>query len=90
MQESRDATATSARRQACTDFVASLGAGSDANEAVWNGREAMTLGEFLREIDEHGTVNSYSGPGMLSKTSTLKVTLLKAQMVTISMHKIEV
>jgi hypothetical protein len=90
MQQARDALMASARGPACTEFVASIGAGGDAKQEVWDGRDGMPLGEFLCQIDEHGTINSYAGPGMFSSTSTLKVTPLKSQILTISMHKVEV
>ncbi len=90
MQESRNAMTASARKQACADLAASVGAGSDASQDVWEGRDAVPLGDFLCEITEHGTVNSYSGAGMFSSGSTLKVTPLKSQTFTISMHKVEV
>jgi hypothetical protein len=89
-QEVRDAMVASAHKQACDALASSLGAGSDATQDVWNGRDATPLGEFLCEITEHGTVNSYSGAGMFSSTVTLKVTPLKSQMYTVSMHKVEV
>jgi hypothetical protein len=90
VQASRDALAKSARGQACTELASSVGAGGDAPQALWNGRDAITLGELLCEAAEHGTVNSYSGPGLLSSTSTLKVTPLHSQMFSVSMHKVEV
>jgi len=90
MQNGRDAMVDSARKAACADFDNSVGAGSDADQPVWDGREAMPLGEFLCEIDEHGTVNSYSGAGMFSSTVTLKATPLKQQLYTVSMHAVEV
>jgi hypothetical protein len=91
MQESRDAQAASARQHACADFASSVGvSSSDSGQPLWDGHSGTTLGEFLCEIDEHGTVNSYSGPGMLSSTSTLKVTPFKSQMFTVSLHKVEV
>jgi hypothetical protein len=89
-QESRDAMVASAHKQVCDALVSSVGAGGDATQDVWNGREAIPLGEFLCEIAEHGTVNSYSGAGMFSSTATVKATPLKQQMYTVSMHKVEV
>jgi len=80
----------SAHKQACDALASSLGAASDATQDVWEGRDAVTLSEFLCEITEHGTVNSYSGAGMFSSTVTLKATPLKSQMFTVSMHKVEV
>jgi hypothetical protein len=90
VEASRDQMARSARAQACTDLAGSVGAGSDAAQPLWNGREAITLGEFLCEAGEHGTVNSYAGPGMFSKTLTVKVTPLRTQILTISLHNVEV
>ena len=90
MQESLDAMAKSARDQACTEFASSVGAGSDAKQELWDGHSGIAFGEFLCQIDEHGTVNSYSGAGMFSSTSTLKVTPFKSQILTISLHKVEV
>jgi hypothetical protein len=90
LQAGRDALAKSARTKACTEFDASVGAGGDAKQDLWDGREAMPLGEFLCEAAEHGTVNSYSGPGMFSSTSTIKVTPVNSQMFTVSLHKVEV
>jgi len=90
LRAGRDALATSARTKICTDFVSGIGAGRNANEPVWDGREAMSLGEFLCEAAEHGTVNSYAGPGIFSRSSIVKVTPLHSQMFTISLHKVEV
>jgi hypothetical protein len=80
----------SVRGQACTDYVATTGAGSDAKQELWDGRNVTTLGEFLCRIAEHGNVDNYSGAGMFSSTSTLKATAFKAEMLTISMHKAEI
>ena len=90
VQAGRDAMANSARTQVCADFVSSIGAAGDAKQALWDGREAITLGEFLCDAAEHGTVNSYTGPGLFSSTTTVKVTPVYSQIFTISMHKIEV
>jgi hypothetical protein len=90
MQDSRDAMVGSARKKACAELASSVGAGSDASQDVWEGRDGVPLGDFLCEVAEHGTVNSYSGAGMFSSGSTLKVTPLKSQTFTISLHKVEV
>lgn len=88
--QSRDAMAKSARGPACDAFVSGLGAGADAKQVVWDGRDGMPLGEFLCQIGEHGTVEGYSGPGMFSSTSTLKALPFKSQLYTVSLHKIDV
>jgi hypothetical protein len=90
MQDGRDAMVASVHKKNCAEYASSVGAGSEAAEPVWEGRDPVALGDFLCEIAEHGTVNSYAGPGMFSSTTTLKVTPLKSQMFTISMHKVEV
>jgi hypothetical protein len=90
LRAGRDVLAKSARTKACADFDSSIGAASNAKQDLWDGREAMPLGEFLCEAAEHGTVNSYSGPGMFSSTSTIKVTPVNSQMFTVSLHKVEV
>ena len=56
----------------------------------WDGHDGMSLGEFLCEIDEHGTVEGYSGPGMFSGSTTLKALPFKSQLLTISLHKVDV
>lgn len=90
LEAGRDVLAKSARAKACANFDSSIGAGGAAKQGLWDGREAMPLGEFLCEAAEHGTVNSYSGPGIFSSTTTIKVTPTESQMFTILMHKVEV
>jgi hypothetical protein len=80
----------SVRAQACADFDASVGAGSDAKQELWDGHEVTTLGEFICRIGEHGKVDGYSGAGLLSSTSTLKATPMRREMLTVSMHKLEI
>lgn len=90
MEAAQDAMTKSARGAACDAFVSSLGASGEAAQIVWDGRDGMPLSEFLCEIDEHGTVEGYSGPGMFSSTTTLKALPFKSQLLTISMHKVDV
>jgi hypothetical protein len=77
--------------QACSDLLSSLGAGSDATQQVWDGDQGMSLGDFICGLASHGAaVSSYSGAGMFSGTTTLKLAPLKESIETVSMHKVEV
>ena len=77
--------------QACSDLQSSLSVGGDATQLVWDGDKGMPLGDFICGLATHGVaVSSYSGAGMFSSTSTLKMAPLKEEIQTVSMHKAEV
>jgi hypothetical protein len=86
-----DAIGKSMRDQACGDLLSSAGVGSDAKQDVWDGEKGMSLGDFICGLATHGyAINSYAGSGLLSSTSTLKVTPPKDSIEIISMHPAEV
>ncbi len=86
-----DAIVKSVHDQACSGLLSSLGVGGDASQDVWDGEKGMKLGDFICGLAEHGvTVNSYSGAGMFSSTSTLKLTPIMESVEIVSMHKTDV
>jgi hypothetical protein len=79
------------RDQSCADLLSHVGVGSDASQPVWDGENGMSLGDFICGLATQGfQIRSYSGSGMFSSTSTLKVAEIKEADETISMHKIDV
>ncbi len=77
--------------QTCADLLSKVGAGSDASQPVWDGEKGITLGNFICGLATEGfAIRSYSGSGMFSSTSTLKIAEIKGADETISMHKIDV
>jgi hypothetical protein len=77
--------------QSCADLLSHVGVGSDASQPVWDGDKGMPLGDFICGLATEGfAIRSYSGSGMFSSTSTLKVAEIKEADETISMHKIDV
>jgi hypothetical protein len=86
-----DAIVKSLHGHACADLLTSVSIGSDASQDVWDGEKGMKLGDFICGLAEHGvTVNSYSGAGMFSSTSTLKLTPIMESIEIVSMHKANV
>jgi hypothetical protein len=86
-----DAIVKSVHDHACADLLTSLSVGGDASQDVWDGEKGMKLGDFICGLAEHGvTVNSYSGAGMFSSTSTLKLTPIMESIEIVSMHKTDV
>ncbi|MGD0434694.1 MAG: hypothetical protein ABSA58_26760 [Acetobacteraceae bacterium] len=77
--------------RACSDLLSSVGARGDASQDIWDGDKGMKLGDFICGLAEHGiTVNSFSGAGLFSGTSTLKMTPLLDQIEIVSLHKAEI
>lgn len=77
--------------QNCSDLLSHVGVGSDASQPVWDGDKGMPLGDFICGLATQGfAIRSYSGSGMFSGTSTLKVAEIKDADETISMHKVDV
>jgi hypothetical protein len=77
--------------QNCSDLLSKVGVGSDASQPVWDGDKGMSLGDFICGLASQGfQIRSYSGSGMFSGTSTLKIAEIKEADETISMHKIDV
>jgi hypothetical protein len=86
-----DAIVKAVHDHACADLQSGLGVGGDASQDVWDGDKGMKFGDFLCGLAEHGvTVNSYSGAGMFSGTSTLKLTPILESIEIVSLHKAEV
>ncbi|MBI3710512.1 MAG: hypothetical protein HY246_22945 [Proteobacteria bacterium] len=86
-----DAIVKTVRTEACDGLLSSLSVGSDAKLEVWDGYKARSLGDFLCGLAENAnTVNAYSGAGMFSSTTTLKLTPHMESLQTVSLHKAEV
>jgi hypothetical protein len=86
-----DAITRSVHDHACADLLSALSVGGDASQDVWDGEKGMKLGDFICGLAERGvTVNSYSGTGMFSSTSTLKLTPILESIEIVSMHKTDV
>jgi len=90
-QARHEAIVKSVHDTACAGLLSGLGVGSDASQDIWDGERGMKFGDFICGLAEHGvTVSSYSGAGMFSGTSTMKLTPLLESMETVSLHKAEV
>lgn len=63
----------------------------DAGRAVWDGAEGTTVGALVCDLAEQGhTVSGFEGPGLLSDTATLEVTLEGQPFQRIRLHEGEV
>jgi len=81
----------SVRDEDCKDLLSKVSVGSDASQMVWDGQKGMTLGDFICGLATEGfQIRSYSGSGMFSSTSTLRVAQFNDADNIISMHKADI
>jgi hypothetical protein len=91
MEKRTDAIIHAMRQKACDGLLSELGAESDAEQPLWDGRQGIALGAWICGLAAQGaTVSGYSGAGMFSSTSTLEVTMPRGTLETYSLHEAEV
>ncbi len=85
------AIATAMRGQACQGLLGALDVGAAASTPLWDGRRGVALGDWVCGLAEQGaTVSAWSGPGVLSDTASIKVTMPHGTLQAFSLHKAEV
>ena len=79
-------------RQNCAMLRKEIGMDDgDAEEPAWGAGKPSTLGEVVCGMAAGGVdVHNFDGPGMLSSTATIKLTLPMGGLQTVSLHKAEV